>query len=247
MERFADYDPFARVYNQHWAHFARNILPALQQLVLKDLPAGASILDLCCGTGQLAQELTALGYTITGIDGSAEMLRYARRNAPAARFVLDDARTFKLPPIYHAVLSTFDSLNHIMTLQQLTDAFNNVHACLLPGGSFTFDLNTEHGYRTQWHGSFSIVEEDHVCAVRNSYNPVERVGQFDATIFTQEGPDWQRSDFSFNQKCYSADEVSQALSTVGFTGLRVYAYDRQQGLKELGLEATRAVFTCRKS
>ena len=59
MGEHTGYDDFADVYNRYWGRFSVEILPILEQLALKDCPPGAAILDLCCGTGQLASELTA--------------------------------------------------------------------------------------------------------------------------------------------------------------------------------------------
>ena len=123
------------------------------------------------------------------------MLRFARENAPTAEFIVADARPFKLPDSYHAVTSTFDSLNHIMTLEELTSVFHNVYATLRQGGLFLFDLNMEEGYKISWQDSFDIIEGDHVCITRTSYRPGERTARFDVTIFRwQEG--WQRSDLT---------------------------------------------------
>ena len=136
MKRYADYDTFAWLYNREWGAFGSNIFPALKIIAGRSLSKRAKILDLCCGTGQLAKVLTEKGYHVTGIDGSAEMLHYAKENAPSAEFILSDARTFSLPPVYNAVFSTFDALNHVMTLLELEQVFKNVFKCLDNGGIF---------------------------------------------------------------------------------------------------------------
>ncbi len=181
---YSDYDPFARVYNQHWgSHFIPLIMPILESQVLTHLPNKAAILDLCCGTGQLARTLGERGYRVTGLDGSSEMLRYARENAPAAALINEDARAFSLPETFQAVLSTFCSLNHILKLEELASVFANVFASLKPEGIFLFDLLMEAGYRADWNRDPSIVEEDHVCIIRESYNQAEGLAHFYATIF----------------------------------------------------------------
>ena len=58
MKRYNDYDVFAWLYNQEWGAYGSNILPALKKIAGDNLPDGARILDLCCGTGQLAKVLT---------------------------------------------------------------------------------------------------------------------------------------------------------------------------------------------
>jgi len=54
-----------------------------------DLAAGASVLDLACGTGDLCRDLTAAGYRPVGADLSFGMLRHAR--AGAAPLIQADA------------------------------------------------------------------------------------------------------------------------------------------------------------
>jgi len=246
MTAYSDYDRFAWVYNRHWGNsFTYLALPVLEKLVLPHLPAKARILDLCCGTGQLAQILMERGYQVTGLDGSGEMLRFARENAPGAEFIQADARSFKLTAVYHAVVSTFDSLNHIMSLAELTSVFRNVFAALRGGGLFLFDLNMEEGYRITWNDNFGIVEDDHICVLRSSYRPEEHTARFDTTIFRLQDY-WYRSDVTLYQKCYSEAEVRSALETAGFTNIDAYAYDEQSGMEELTAESERAFFICQK-
>lgn len=246
VNRYSDYDRFAWIYNKHWGDsFIRLVIPILEKLVLSHIPAGARILDLCCGTGQLAQVLIARGYRITGLDGSEEMLRFARENAPTGEFILDDARSFKLPKVYHAVVSTFDSLNHIMTLEELTSVFRNVYAALRKGGLFLFDLNMEEGFKICWDDFYDITEDDYACTVRTSYRPEERIARFDTTIFySQDGR--QRSDVTLVQKCYSEAEVRSALEAAGFVEIHAYAYNERLHLAELTGEAERAFFLGRR-
>ena len=246
MTTYSDYDPFAWVYNKHWAvSFIPHALPALEKLVFPHLSTEASILDLCCGTGQLTRILTTYGYRVTGLDGSAEMLGFARENAPAVEFIRADARSFELPAAYHAVISVFDSLNHVMTLEELTTVFRNVFAALRQDGLFLFDLNMEPGFRLTWDDNFGIVEDDHICVVRTSYRPEEHTARFDATIFRLQDY-WYRSDVTLYQKCYAETEIRFALETAGFTDIHTLAYDEHQQLQELTAESERAFFICRK-
>ncbi|HEX2295436.1 MAG TPA: class I SAM-dependent methyltransferase, partial [Actinomycetota bacterium] len=112
MDRYSDYDALAWIYNEYWAQPQRLLWAPLESLVLKHVPAGGHVLDLCCGTGQLAAHLVARGFRVTGVDGSSEMLRFARENASEAELVLGDARALDLPPTFHGAVSQFGSLNH---------------------------------------------------------------------------------------------------------------------------------------
>ena len=245
---YSAYDPFAWIYNQHWGNnFLPVILPIIDNLILSKLKKKTRILDLCCGTGQLSQKLSALGYHVTGIDGSSAMLGYARENAPGVELFQKDARDFRLSSKYHAVVSVFDSLNHVMTLRDLTLVFQRVHDVLRDGGFFLCDLNTEPGYLYEWSGShFTIVEDDHVCVVENSYSASRRIAKFDATIFRYMDGGWYRHDVTLYQKCHSPARVKSALKSVGFTDIEVFGFDLQSGLRPLTKEMRRAFFFCQK-
>lgn len=221
VERYTAYDQFAWIYNKHWGEFTERVLPIIETLVLSELPSGVQLLDLCCGTGFLARRLTERGYYVTGVDGSAEMLRYARENASEADFVLADAREFSLPPVYSAATCLFDSLNHIMTLEELSCVFRHVYAALLTGGRFLFDLNVHEGYLQRWNGSFGIVENDHVCVAHKCYSGDERIAQITFTIFRKE-EHWERADVTLVQRSYADTAVCEALTAAGFMAIQVY-------------------------
>jgi SAM-dependent methyltransferase len=224
------YDRLAWFYNRYWgAHYHSLAIAILERMLLRGLPTAAHILDLCCGTGHLTQALAIRGYRVTGIDASLEMLRYARVNVPAADFIVADARAFSFPVEFDAVISTFESLNHVLSLEELVIVFRNVYATLRREGTFVFDLNTEEAYQSQWQKSSAVVEEDNVCIVRGGYNPAERIGQTDITMFRLEGK-WQRDDLTLFQRCYSLEEIRSALEEVGFG--KIAAYD---AAKDLGM------------
>ncbi|HEX9783149.1 MAG TPA: class I SAM-dependent methyltransferase, partial [Opitutaceae bacterium] len=125
-ERYTVYDPFAAAYDRHWGTmFLDDARQGIHDLFLPLLGPKARILDLCCGTGQLAHWLSGCGFRVTGLDGSSEMIRHARRNAPLAAFVVEDAREFHLPGEFDAVVSVFDSLNHLPDQGALLQVFKN--------------------------------------------------------------------------------------------------------------------------
>ena len=242
---YSDYDSFAWIYNKHWGNiFLGKLIPAIEKLLLPHIPPDAHILDLCCGTGQLAKTLTERGYGITGVDGSDEMIRFARENAPDAEFIVEDARYFRLPGAYHAAISAFDSLNHVMSIADLAEVFRNTYNALVDGGLFMFDMNMEEAYRSEWKGSFGIVEDDHVCVVQSSYSADEGIGRTEITIFHLLDREWRRSDLTLLQRCYSEQEILSALSDIGFVD--IHPYDAERGLGDILKRPGRTFFFCRK-
>ncbi len=162
------------------------------------------------------------------------MLSYARENAPGVEFLQADARSFQLPQKYHAVISVFDSLNHIMSTRELRSVFHSAYNALRSGGLFMFDLNTEAGYFYEWNGDFTIVEDDHVCVVRSTYITTTHIADFDATIFRLKDDSWYRHDVILYQKCHASAAVKSALKSAGFTDIEAYGFDWQSGMRSAG-------------
>jgi SAM-dependent methyltransferase len=244
--RYHEYDPFAWLYNKHWGNqFTPTAIAVIDELVLPRLKPEALILDLCCGTGQMAQILHERGYHVIGLDGSENMLSYARQNAPNVHFILSDARSFMTDTAFDAVVCVFDSLNHVMSIDELGSVFSSVYRVLKKDGTFLFDLNTEAGYIANWHGVFGIIEDDHVCVIKNSYDTTEKTALFDATLFRLE-QEWRRFDFTLTQRCYSVEEVGYRLEKAGFKAVKTYEFSIENGLKPLLNESKKAFFQCRK-
>jgi SAM-dependent methyltransferase len=230
-ETDADYDAFAPFFNKYWClEIPGQMMVAIEQVLLPRLPETARLLDLCCGTGQLAAALAERGYDVTGLDNSPEMLRYARRNAPAARFIRADARSFNLPASFDAIISTFDSLNHFLSLKDLSAVFRQARQALAPTGWFLFDMNVERGFLDHWRDYFAIVEDDEACVLRGEYDPVQKLGRYDITMFRRRGKTWQRSDIAISERCYEQREVRRELKRAGFN--EVLAID---AVADLGL------------
>jgi SAM-dependent methyltransferase len=215
--RYRDYDPFAWLYANYWGADFHSAIPALlDRALLSHLRPGACILDLCCGDGRLAAFLQKKGFDVTGLDGSEQMLSFARQRCPKVRFLLADARDFKLPPTFDAVVSTYDSLNHVMNVADLTRVFRCVWACLKTPGVFLFDLNGEEAYQEVWPKSTVAVDDRVVGVAEGFYSPASRLARCDVTLLRLERGQWKRSDFQLKQRFHPQETVFAALRKVGF-------------------------------
>lgn len=184
--RYSDYNNWAWLYNQTMGpEYSQPQLNLLKRVLLPHIPAQGNILDLCCGTGQLIQPLIDLGYQVTGLDGSEDMLRYARKNSPQASYCLEDARTFELGKQFDGIFSTSASLNHLMTLEDLTQVFQRVQVSLKDGGFFVFDLNHPKQLERWWQGQPTEGELSRYYAwmITPHYDASLAKGDFQVTIF----------------------------------------------------------------
>ena len=173
-----------------------------------------------------------MGYNVTGLDGSQEMLAHARSSAPRSQFILADARFLTHTHAFDAVISTFDSLNHMMTLRELEAVMSNVYEALEPAGLFFFDMNMERGFLEHWAEHFSIVEETEATILRGHYDRRERTGRYDITMFRLEQDEWRRTDALIMEKCYSMREIKGALRQAGFRKFSIFDAERDLGLTD---------------
>jgi SAM-dependent methyltransferase len=212
----ADYNPIAWFYDRHWSsHYHPWALQVLDAILLNRLPERSAVLDLCCGNGVMAREIGKRGFQVTGLDASEEMLSYARMNAPFAQFVVGDARDFDVGDRFDAVLCTFDSLNHILSSEELLSTFRSVHRSLVGDGVFVFDLNLEDGYTKNWGSSCCTIDDEHACFIRGRYDRDTRLGYTEVSLFRR-GESWARSDVQFLQRFHPVEEVLDLLGRAGF-------------------------------
>ena len=243
MKQPADYDNFAWLYNQEWIEFAQNIFPLMKYLAGEHLPRGGEVLDLCCGTGQLAAILTENGYKVTGVDISAGQLKYARENAPKVRFVQADARSFSLGQQFDAVFCTFDALNHILKLDEIKQVFQCVGACLKSGGVFVFDLNTNKEFESNWDGYKGVTEKPGIFyVIQNTYHRDKKLGEFHITHFKKTGKTWRRDDTTVYETYYPRAAVISSLKKAGFEDIETFAANAREGITTPGKNARRIFY-----
>ena len=124
------YDDPANVF---WARFGRRTVERLA------LPAGARVLDVCCGSGAsalpAAERVGPTGHVL-GVDLAAELLALARAKATArglrhAEFRVGDMLDLGLPPAsFDAVVCVFG----VFFVPDVPSAVRALWQCVKPGG-----------------------------------------------------------------------------------------------------------------
>lgn len=90
-----------------------------------------NVLDVACGTGDMAVSLVERGCTVTGVDISEEMLAIARQKAPMVTFMIADAEHLPFPDAsFDAVTCAFGVRNFV----HLEQGLNEILRVLKPGG-----------------------------------------------------------------------------------------------------------------
>jgi ubiquinone/menaquinone biosynthesis C-methylase UbiE len=113
----ADYSRIASYYDRGRALSEQNMVMWLNLIVkLSGAPAMAKVLDLGCGTGRFSiPMMTRLGFDVTGVDSSAEMLAKAKKKdfSCDVTWELADANALAFPDCSFAVVFISHLLHHV--------------------------------------------------------------------------------------------------------------------------------------
>lgn len=116
-----------------------------------------AVVDLACGPGGWARELTRHGYGVTGVDISPAMIALAREREPGARFLCGSMTCVSLPAC-DAVTALGEPFNYLLKQTDVRRVFRRVFRALRPGGVFLFDLleppRRKHPFE-RWHSMAS--------------------------------------------------------------------------------------------
>ncbi|MBO4368194.1 MAG: class I SAM-dependent methyltransferase [Clostridia bacterium] len=214
------YTAFAKVYDllmdnvpyEDWARIITEILGA------NGIGDGL-VLDLACGTGTMTGLLAEAGYDMIAADASAEMLEAAREKAAAKGtdilFLCQDMRSFELYGTVRAVVCMCDSINYLLSKEDLLACFKLVNNYLDPGGLFLFDFHPAE-YYSDCLGDTVIAERREECSFiwENSLNG--GINECLLTMFVR-GEDGRYDCFEEQhlQRGYTLPEIKSILAEAG--------------------------------
>lgn len=206
------------------------------------------VCELGCGTGSVTERLAARGYDMIGIDNSEEMLNMAHEkqaeNGSNALYLCQDMRSFELYGTVNAIVSVCDSMNYILTWDDLVKVFKLANNYLEAGGILIFDMNTPEKYEKIGDSVIAENRENMSFIWENFYDREKRINEYDLTIYASEnvldGEDgniapelveeesggheapFYRFDEVHYQRAYSIEEVKSAISAADMEFVDVF-------------------------
>lgn len=228
------YEALSRVYDRLNADVDYEAFADLYEAVFRQAGiAPELVLDLGCGTGTLTLALARRGYDMIGVDGSADMLSQAYQRKYEAGvdnllFLQQDMCSFELYGTVGAVVSSLDCVNYLTGEGDLDRCFALVHNYLDPDGVFIFDVNTPYKFKHVYGDNAYILEDEDedgacYCGWQNEYDEKTALCRFYLSVFA-EGEDgrYRRFDEEQTERCYTAEELTAALSAAGFGDVHFY-------------------------
>lgn len=227
----AIYDTYAAVYDASGQlSFSRQILPYLEALLARHRVRQGALLELACGTGTVALAMAERGWRVYGVDASAQMLAEARRKAEQMPEIRDrvtwfqqDMRHVKLEAPVSLATCLYDSLNYMLTSEDLLSVFEHVFRALEPGGLFLFDMNTVWALENYCDDQAYVTDTNEFTVImQTSYDDLLQRAHFHVIVFQREGELYRKSVEHHMEQAYPTEHVSTLLTDVGFCVEGVY-------------------------
>ena len=221
MEAYSDfaycYDLFMDdIPYDDWAEYITDLLKK------RGLDSGL-VCELGCGTGEVTMRLKEAGYDMIGIDLSEDMLMVARdkmydEDIGDILYLHQDMRDFELYGTVDAFVSVCDSMNYILSEEDLLKVFKNVNNYLEKDGLFIFDLKTHHFFKNSYgNRSFSQEREEGVLTWDNHYDEQSMLNSYDLTIdiFDPEDNVYDEIKEHHVQRAYAIETIKSLLEKAG--------------------------------
>ena len=188
------------------------------KIIMKHVNKGGRVLDVGCGTGTLSLALSEIGYEVTGLDLSEDMLVVASEKAPHIEFIHRDMRELEGLSNFDGVLITVDSLNYLKTEDDVTTTISGANTALLTGGYLIFDVHTQHKMLKTF-ADYLYVENDddltYIWHIEPGDAPLSVVHEL--TIFAQnETGNYTKTIEHHYQRTFELEQYEQWLITAGF-------------------------------
>jgi len=193
--------------------------------IIKKFSNGNKILDLACGTGNITEFLKNKKYNVFGLDISFNMLQLAKKKNVNN---LVNGTFFKLPfkdKSFDVVLSTFDSLNNVESLNDLKNVFSEVYRVLRNGGLWTFDLNTIFVFIDYWSNYFKMDILNDLIIIWKSNYIIPNSCLLKIYIFEKIDDDiYKKYEGELLEFGFKLEDVKNALREVNFKEIKIYEH-----------------------
>ncbi len=180
-------------HDSYW-HFNRAAF-----LALVPLPGGRT-LDLACGEGRVARDLTALGHAVVGVDSSPTLVRLAEEADARSKYVVGDAAAL---PFEAASFDLVIAFNSLMDLDDIPAGVREGGRVLRAGGRFC--ISVTHPLNDA--AAFTSEATDAPFVVTGSYFARERF---------QETLERDGLRMTFNSQAHPLEDYAGALQEAGF-------------------------------
>ncbi len=202
----------------------RSWVAYIERIILMHKIKEKVILDIACGTGVCLQMWFEKGYRIIGLDASEAMLEVcqSRFSEPSFRngqvqLIRGDLRNFFISDKVPVTTCLYDSLNYLLSEDELLSCFKAVYANLTKGGIFVFDMNTIHALQDEWGNQIFERRDGPIHSIwDNTFDGITHVSTLKLTINVYEDSKVLTFKEIHQEKAYALDTLTRISNDAGF-------------------------------
>ncbi len=187
-------------------------------------------LDLACGTLTPTIYLSEFCEDIVGLDRSIQMLlvgkaKIQKLKDKKIKLIVSDLRNFHFKKKFDAIFCFFDSMNYLLSKEELYNCFKCAYENLERGGAFIFDMNTIFALKEIWDKRLEVkVHKNFTSIWKNEWFEDEKISKLEIQIEWEEnGLKKSVKEFHF-EKGYKVEEIINILKKAGFRIANVYEH-----------------------
>lgn len=187
--------------------------------------ARGTLLDVGCGTGAHAREFARLGWRVTGVDLSADMIQQAAERTPAelaVGFAQGAAADFDLRQQFDAVVSLFHVASYQADAGELLRMLRNIRRHIRAGGRLVFDFWHGGGVRADPPGRRERTARDDELKVTRvatpTHDPQRQIIEVRYDIVAEQARGGAREEIKelHRMRYYFRPEIEESLREAGF-------------------------------
>lgn len=212
--------------------------------------SGKKLLDIACGTGELSCRFASLGFDVTGVDLSEDMLAVAKAKTEAeglkVPFYQQNMAELEGLEKFDYVTIFCDSLNYLSSEQDIISTFDGVAQHLTDQGLFLFDVHStykmEHIFKDQ---TFTLIDED-ICYIWNCFEgdyPLSIEHELTFFVNDHKSGKYERIEEFHSQRTFPIEQYETWLEQSGFEILHILGDFDNRPVKD---QSERILFIVRK-
>jgi len=227
-KKAVNYSVFAEYYDRYMSHvnYQGWVNFILKQYSKTFRKRPQKILELACGTANIACLLVKKGLNVDAVDLSGEMLNIAAQKPNKPVLYQADILSKTFPKTYDLILLLFDSLNYFLKNRQVLKTLKNAYESLQKRGLFIFDITTLKNCEENFDGFVNLEDNtDEYMIHQSEFNYRNFIQTTHLTFFLKKGYLFSRRDEIHKQKIYKVKEIVEIIKETDFKLIGIYSID----------------------
>lgn len=209
---------FADCYDEMMSYVEYDEWVKLLNFKIRKETKGINVLEIGSGTGEISNRLNELGYKVKGIDISSEMVEISKNKYKNIEFLNESMLNLKDIREYDAVISVFDTINYLHSLDELNMAFINIYNSIKNNGVFIFDVLNRKMIDSMFSDDIFTDDRENMSIIwKHSYNENLKLDEIETIFYVKEKDDlFRRISDKYMKMIFTNNQILEMAKSVGF-------------------------------